>query len=52
MPGQKIMNDIFTDLYNSSDPNTYENKQTELKEKWLEIETQFTRNEPLDQFTK
>ena len=42
------MNDIFTDLYNCSDANTYENKLIELKERWLEIETRFTRNEPPD----
>ena len=35
---KKIMNDIFTDLCNCSDVNTYENKLTELKERWLEIE--------------
>ena len=29
-----------------------ENKLTELKERWLEIETGFTRNEPVDQFVK
>ena len=46
------MNDIFIDLYNSSDVNTYENKLTELKERWLEIETRFTRNKPPDQFIK
>ena len=44
----KKMNDIFTDLYNCSDANTYENKLIELKERWLEIETRFTRNEPPD----
>ena len=44
---KKIMNDIFTDLYNCSDVNTYENKLAELKERWLEIETHFTRNKPL-----
>ena len=49
---KKIMNGIFTDLYNCLDVNTYENKLTELKERWLEIETRFTRNEPTDQFVK
>ena len=28
---KKIMNDIFTDLYDCSDVNTYENKLAELK---------------------
>ena len=45
---KKIMNDIFNDLYNCSDVNNYENKLTELKERWLEIETRFTRSEPAD----
>ena len=46
------MNDIFTDLCNCSHVNIYENKLRELKERWLEIETQFTRNEPPDQSLK
>ena len=46
------MNDIFTDLYNCSDVNTYEKKLTELQERWFEIETRFTRNEPPDQLVE
>ena len=46
------MNDSFTDLCNCSDVNTYENKLTELKERWLKIETRFTRHGPAGQFIK
>ena len=49
---KKIMNDIFTDLYNCSDVNACQNELTELKERWFEIETRFTRKEPRDQFVK
>ena len=34
------MNDMFTDLYNRSDVKAYENKLANLKEGWLEIETE------------
>ena len=40
---KKVINDIFTDLYNCSNVKTYENKLTILKERWLEIETRFTK---------
>ena len=49
---RKIINDIFTDLYKCSDVKTYENKLTQLKERWLEIETRFTTNKRFDQFIK
>ena len=37
-------------FHNCPDVNNYENKLTELKERWLEIETRFTRNELPNQF--
>ena len=46
------MNIIFANLNNCSDVNTYENKLTELKGRWLKIETRFTRNEPGDHFVE
>ena len=49
---KKIMNDISTDPCNCWDVNTFEDKLTELKERWLEIETGFKKNEHTDQFVK
>ena len=45
-----ISEDIFETLYNCKDGQELDSKLEKLRDKWMEIEVRYARNEPLGQF--
>ena len=45
-----ISKDIFETLYNGKDKQEFDSELEKLRDKWMEIEVRYTKNEPPGQF--